>query len=163
MRRLAVGLAMLAAVGCSAPSSDWDAQATTSLKAEVEWMLKAIDTGDMAGMVARMDADAMVFDIDDKNQPVRAAGLDQVKQYMGRMESATKTQGLHFASTMKANECHASETMGFCAVEFDQTITAGGQAMGPFKFRGTLVARKVGEAWRWVHWHGSFAELPKGV
>ena len=32
--------------------------------------------------------------------------------------------------------------------------------MGPMKFRGTTVARKVDDAWKWEHWHGSFRELP---
>ncbi len=163
MKRLLVGLASLAAVGCSVPSSDWDAQATASLKAEVEWMLKAIDSGDISGMLSRMDSDAIVFDLDDKNQPVHATGLEQVKQYMGKLENSMKAQGLKFASTLRATNCHANQTMGFCAIEFDQTITAGGETMGPFKYRGTLVARRIGEAWRWVHWHGSFAELPKGA
>jgi ketosteroid isomerase-like protein len=163
MRRLVMGLTLVVALGCSAPSSEWDTQATASLKAEAEWMLKAIDSGDIAGMVSRMDQDVMVFDIDDKNQPVRATGLDQAKQYMGQMENAMKTQGLKFASSVRANECHANQTMGFCAVEFDQIVASGGQTMGPFKFRGTLIARKVGDSWRWVHWHGSFAEFPKGA
>jgi hypothetical protein len=39
-------------------------------------------------------------------------------------------------------------------------MTAGGQTMGPFKFRGTFVARRVADEWRWTHWHGSFRDMP---
>jgi ketosteroid isomerase-like protein len=164
MRTLIVGLMVLAAAGCAAPpSSDWDEQATASLKAEVEGMLKSIDGGDFSAMTAKMDPDVVVFDTDEKNQPVRASGLAEVKQYMGGMEGGAKALGLKFASTIKSNVCHATAVMGYCAIEFDQTITAGGQTQGPFKFRGSFVARRVAGAWRWVHWHGGFAELPKGA
>jgi hypothetical protein len=50
--------------------------------------------------------------------------------------------------------------MGYCAVEFDQMFTMGGQTMGPMKFRGTAVSRKVDNVWKLEHWHGSFRELP---
>jgi ketosteroid isomerase-like protein len=163
MRTLIVGVTLLAA-GCAAqPSSDWDEQATASLKGEVETLLKSIDSADFAGMAAKMDTDVVVFDFDEKNQPMRASGLGEMKQFMATVESATKSQGLKFASTLKTSVCHATAVIGYCAVEFDQTMTAGGQTQGPFKFRGTLVARKAGGAWRWMHWHGSFAELPKGA
>jgi ketosteroid isomerase-like protein len=161
MKSLVAGLALLAVVGCAAPSGDWDAQATASLKAEVDWMLKALDRGDIAGMVDRMDPDAVVFDTDENNQPVRAVGIEQVKKYMLPIGDSMKAQNLKFASVLRTNECHATRTMGFCAIEFDQTMTQGDKTMGPFKFRGTLVARRVGDAWRWVHWHGSLAEVPK--
>ena len=164
MRTLIVGVLVLAAAGCATPpSSDWDEQATASLKGDVETLLKSIDSGDFAAITAKMEPDVVVFDFDEKNQPMRASGLAEWKQYMTTFESVAKSQGLKFASTLKTSVCHATVVMGYCAVEFDQTMTAGGQTQGPFKFRGTLAARKVGGAWRWVHWHGSFAELPKGA
>lgn len=162
MRRLGIAALLLAAAGCGAGANgEWDAQAAASLKTESETMFKLMDAGDMSGMVAHMDPDVMVFDLDENNRPVKLVGLDPVKQYMDHLTAAAKAQALKFSTTGKMNECRATATMGYCAVEFDQTVTAGGQTMGPFKFRGTLVARRVGGAWKWVHWHGSFAEIPK--
>jgi hypothetical protein len=164
MKRTIVGLVLLAGTACAAPapSGDWDPQAATSLKSEVEWMFKALDAGDIQGMLGRMDtSSAVVFDLDDKNQPVRAAGFEAVKKYMNGLGAAMKSQGMKATSTIKTNDCHATKVMGYCAIEFEQSMAMGGQTMGPFKFQGTLVARKVGEAWRWVHWHGSMAEMPK--
>src|SRR5262249_38971321 len=130
------------AAGCAAPPwSDWDEQASASLKAEAESLLKLVDSGDFAGMTAKMDPDVVVFDTDDKNQPVRASGLAEAKQYMGAMENGVKSQGLKFASTLKTSVCHATAVMGYCAIEFDQSITAGGQAQGPFKVRGPPAPR----------------------
>jgi hypothetical protein len=48
-----------------------------------------------------------------------------------------------------------------CTAEFDQSMTANGQTMGPFKMRATLVAERHNDHWIWVHWHGSMRENPQ--
>lgn len=155
------GVLGLAATGCcTAASSAWDAAATAALRADCEGMLKAIDAGDFAFMTSKLDADVIVYDMDENNAMVRFQGPEAVKAYFAHFEEIAKSQGFKFASTVVSCDAHATSTVGFCAMEFDQTLTAGGQTMGPFKFRGTLVARKVGDAWKWVHWHGSFREAP---
>jgi hypothetical protein len=58
-------------------------------------------------------------------------------------------------------QCRSTSLSGFCLVEFEQSVTQAGKTMGPFKFRGTLVAERNGEGWIWTHWHGSLA--PKSV
>jgi ketosteroid isomerase-like protein len=169
MRKTALLLCSIGLAGCPAPpappalpapSSDWNAQDSASLKPEIEGMLKSIDAGDFQAMIAKMDADATVFDFDADNKPIKMGSKAEVEKTFAGMAEMVKSQGLKFGSTIVSNDCHANAMMGFCAVEFDQTITAGGNTMGPFKFRGTLVARKLGGQWRWAHWHGSFREMP---
>jgi hypothetical protein len=148
------------ACGGASSSSRWDPQAASSLRAEPEAVLHDIDSGNVADILGRMDDDSVVLDIDENNHPVRVEGRAKVTEYFGGLEKAMKTDGVRFSSKLAKNDCMASATFGYCVVEFDQTVTAGGQTMGPMKFRGTLVARRVGDAWKWTHWHGSFREVP---
>ena len=151
-------------LGCSPPpappSSDWDVAATDAVKAEVDRMFKDIDAGNFEVMLGRMDTDATAFDFDANNNPVSMHGIDEIRSYFGQYEQGMKEGGMAMKSQVSRTDCRATPVMGYCAVEFDQTVTQGGQTMGPFKFRGTLVARKIGETWKWTHWHGSFREPP---
>ena len=83
-----------------------------------------------------------------------------ISKRANQIASEMKAAGGTVKTTVVRNDCYAVAVMGYCAVEFDQTFTSGGQTMGPMKFRGTTVARKVDGAWKWEHWHGSFRELP---
>jgi hypothetical protein len=147
-------------LACGGASSQWDARAASSLHAEPEAVLHDMDSGNISDILARMDEDSVVFDTDENNQPVRMQGRAKVTEYFSGLEKAIKSDGVKFESKIARNDCVANEAFGFCVVEFDQTITAGGKKAGPFKYRGTFVARRVGDAWRWTHWHGSFREMP---
>jgi ketosteroid isomerase-like protein len=160
LRRFAAGLA-LGLVGCGgAASAQWDAQSSAALRAQPEALLHHLDAGNFDALIANLDDDSLVLDLDENNHPVRYQGREEVTRYFRGLEQGAKAQGLKFKSTIVRNDCSATPVVGYCVVEFDQTITAGGSTMGPFKFRGTVVARKVGETWRWSHWHGSFREVP---
>ena len=143
-----------------AASSQWEPRAASSLQAEPEALLRDLDAGNIADMLARMDDASVVLDLDENNHPIRVEGRAKVTEYFDGLGKMMKTQGLQFRSKLAKNDCTASSSFGYCVVEFDQTVTAGGQTMPPSKFRATLVARKVGDAWRWTHWHGSFREMP---
>lgn len=149
-----------AAVACGGTSSAWDARAASSLRAEPEAVLHDIDTANVGDILARMDDESVVFDLDENNHPVRLQGRAKVTEYFGGLEKAVKSGNVRFDSKIERNDCVANAAFGYCVVEFDQTVTAGGQTMGPFKFRGTFVARRIGDAWRWTHWHGSLREAP---
>ena len=123
-------------------------------------MLKNVDAGNFDAMLQTADKDAIIFDFDENNNPIRLQGTAAMKKFFDSMSQSMKKQAMSFKSTLVRNDCYATTTQGFCAVEFDQSMTAGGKTMGPFKFRGTLVARKTDAGWRWVHWHGSFREQP---
>lgn len=156
---LAISLSSTTFACGGAASTQWDPQAATSLHAEPEALLRDLDSGNVADMLARMDDASVVLDVDENNRPVRFEGRAQVNEYFGGLEKAMK-DGLRFRTTIAKNDCTASATFGYCVVEFDQVVSAGGQTMSPAKLRATLVARKVGDAWRWTHWHGSFREMP---
>jgi hypothetical protein len=112
LRTLAVGLAA-AAMGCAGgASSQWDAQAASSLHAEPELILRELDAGDVAGMLAKMDDDSIVLDIDENNHPVRYQGRERVTQYFSGLGQAMKAQGLKFTSTIASNDCKATSTVG---------------------------------------------------
>lgn len=158
---LTIALALgLAACGGAAATSQWDASSSTALRAQPESLLHDLDAGNFDGMLAQLDDDSIVLDLDENNHPVRYQGREKVTQYFRGLEQGAKAQGLKFKSVITKNDCSATTAVGWCVVEFDQTISAGGQTMGPFKFRATVVSRKVGSEWRLAHWHGSFREAP---
>jgi hypothetical protein len=145
----------------SAPSSAWDTAAAAELKAQNEKMFADIDAGNTDALTNRMSSDGIIFDIDPNNVPVEKRGAAEIRAYMDQITSEMKAAGGTVKTTVVRNDCYAVAVMGYCAVEFDQMFTAdGGQTMGPMKFRGTTVARKVDGQWQWEHWHGSWRELP---
>jgi ketosteroid isomerase-like protein len=101
----------------------------------------------------------VVFDFDENNVPVTARGTEGLDKYLAAYDAAVR-KGLSLKTTISRDDCFGDSDMGFCTVEFDQTVGQGGQTTAPFKFRGTLVARRAKDGWRWVHWHGSFREFP---
>ncbi|MCI0340862.1 MAG: nuclear transport factor 2 family protein [Planctomycetales bacterium] len=157
MRLALPALALALGAGCAA-SSDWSPAAAERLKKEMEIVLAAIDLGNFDAMLSRMDKDVVVLDLSENNAPVRMQGIEEVRKSFAGFKKAVEEQGLRFKSVLLRNDAYATETFGFCVAEFDQAITVGGQEMGPFKYRGTLVARKVGDEWKWTHWHGSLRE-----
>jgi ketosteroid isomerase-like protein len=152
---LALGL-----VACGSASSQWDPHAAAALQTQSADLLHNLDAGNFDAMLATIDDESIVLDLDENNQPVRFQGREKVMEYFRHLEAGAKAQGLKFQSTIARNDCSSTPAMGYCVVEFDQRISAGGQTMGPFKFRATAVYRKVGSDWRWSHWHGSLREAP---
>ena len=154
-------LAMPALAGCSqGDASQWNAQAADELKGKTEQMFRDIDFGNGTALMAWADKNTVMFDLDMNNNPVTARGTDDVGKYFAAMQAGVMDKGLSFRSRIVRQDCAATTVMGVCAVDFDQTISQGGQSMGPFKYRGTLVAHKANGDWQWVHWHSSFRELP---
>ena len=144
----------------SAPSSEWDTAAAAELKAQTEKMFADIDAGNNDALTNMMASDGIIYDIDPNNMPVAKRGAAEIRAYMDQITTEMKAAGGSAKTTVVRNDCYAVAVMGYCAVEFDQMYTMGGQTMGPMKFRGTAVARKVDGQWKWEHWHGSFRELP---
>jgi hypothetical protein len=154
---LVVGL--LGTAGCAADSGP-DPEAAESLKNEVVTLLGRLDAGDYVGMLANADSNVVIMDFDENNAPLRTDGIAESRAFMTRMTETAKSQGLKFTSTIVRNEAWTYGPMGYAVVDYDQTIAMGGQTMGPFKFRGTMVGRRAGDRWLMTHWHGSFRELP---
>ncbi|MEZ0374300.1 MAG: nuclear transport factor 2 family protein [Candidatus Sericytochromatia bacterium] len=164
MKKLLMMGLMMAVSGCAvqaaAPDpSDWNSQATQELKAAADKMFKDLDKGDSGAILSWKDLNPSVFDVDPENKAVQFYGEAEVSKYLGSMTEAVKA-GLKIKSVVKRSDCQATASMGFCTIEFDQTATMGDQTMGPSKFRGTMIARKLPSGWKWTHWHGSFREMP---
>jgi hypothetical protein len=158
--RLLVLCALAAGCGGATVSSAWNPKAAGELKAETGLIFTRIDAGDIAAIKASLDDQPAVFDVDPSNKVVAAYGAAETNAYMDTVMAAMK-QGLKVKSTVNRVDCQATSVLGFCTVEFDQAMAMGGTNLGPYKFRGTTVFRKVGSAWKWSHWHGSFREVPQ--
>lgn len=150
---------LLGISGC-APSSQWDPQSAEPIKQLSVDLLRNLDSGDYMAMIAGADSNLVIMDFDENNVPFRADGIGEARAFMARLADVAKSQDVKFTSTITRNDAWATPTMGYSIVEYEQTISAGGQTMGPFKFRGTLVARREGRSWIMTHWHGSFSEMP---
>ena len=161
MRVLAASLVLLLAAGCSGGGAGWSDSTAAELRQKVEQMFKDIDSGNFAGLKMWADPNAILFDFDENNLPVAARGSAELDKYLAAYDGAMR-KGLKVHTDIQKDDCFGDGDLGFCAVEFDQDL-GGSEATPPtpFKFRGTLVARKTKEGWRWVHWHDSFREFPK--
>jgi len=161
MRVLVSCLVLSLLAACHRGGGDSNDQTAADLRQKVEQMFKDIDAGNFAGLKMWADEKAILFDFDESNLPVTARGSAELDKYLAAYD-ATLRKGLKIHTDVQKNDCFGDADIGFCAIEFDQSIGASEAApAAPFKFRGTLVARKTKDGWRWVHWHASFREFPK--
>lgn len=152
-------LALLSA--CHSGGANSSDQTAADLRQKVEQMFKDIDAGNFAGLKMWADDKAILFDFDENNVPISAHNAAELDKYLAAYD-ATVRKGLKVHTDVQKDDCFGDADIGFCAVEFDQTIGASDAAPAtPFKFRGTLVAHKTKDGWRWMHWHASFREFPK--
>jgi len=152
----AIGAALLTTACGGNHGASWNDATKKELGTRLEQMFKDIDSGNFAGLKMWADQDAVLFDFDENNRPVSARGADALDKYLVAYDAAVR-KGQKVHTTISKDDCFGDADIGYCVVEYDQTIGASG---GPFKFRGTLIAAKEKEGWRWVHWHSSFREFP---
>jgi hypothetical protein len=149
--RIATTMALLiAASGCGGGMSmvaEYDADAEASLEAYARANMDAAGSGNFAALHTTAD-EAVMYDMGEHGEPIAADGA---------------TGGATSEATTTRVDCHATTNHGWCAVEFEVSMTANGQAMGPFRMRATMVARRNGDAWVWTHWHASMREMPPGM
>lgn len=168
MTRLALALCAALAVSCTSRpaeppplTADADPANAAELRGKLDEVFRSLDEGTAdTVLMSWADAEAVVFDFDANNNPVTKRGTAEIQEFLGEYAKAVKGGGLKISTTVAGADCKSTKVAGFCTAEFDQTFVVNGQSQGPFKFRGTLVARKMAEGWRWLHWHGSFREMP---
>lgn len=171
MKRLvAVCFAVFALVvaSCSPPAAEppkvtaeSDPANAAELRAKLDEIFRSLDDGTAdTTLLSWADPEAVVFDFDANNNPVTKRGTAEIQEFLGSYAKMVKEGGTKITTNVVSADCKSTVVAGFCTVEFDQSFTQNGQSQGPFKFRGTLVARKMPEGWRWLHWHGSFREMP---
>ena len=155
-------LALFAAVlaGCATTHEGYSPSAEASLRTKVETIFRDLNEMKFDAMRARTDIPELsVFDFDPENKPLDAYSGAEWNRVVDQYADMVKRGGA-LRTELKRIDVHASESFGYATVEFDQFFSMGGQTMGPFKFRGTMIVRREGEDWVWTHWHGSMRELP---
>ena len=164
MKKCIAATAAMLLVGCAttAPTTaEYDRDAESSFRAKLDQMFR--DLSAMKFDCMRIPADvpeAVVFDFDEQNKPMSAYSPAEWNKIVDGYIAAAAQQGMKMETKVGRVEVHATSSFGFATAEFDQTFTMGDQKMGPLKFRGTMVAKRRGNEWVWVHWHGSFREFP---
>jgi len=168
MKRICSMIALAALSACApknqanAPTTAvWDEAAATELQAASEASMKAWETGDAAAVAAGIADDGFLtsYDLDMMGQPISFATKADVAAHAQKMADAMKAMGATCQMKITKNECRATATVGTCVNEVEATMTMGSKTE-QMSFRGTGVARKGADGWKWTHWHGSMAKLP---
>lgn len=136
-----------------APSGAWDAKAGAQQKSAVEAMFKAMDSGNGEYFAKHADEDVVLFDVNAEGKPVARRGK-RALEYVERATKDMKDAGTSVQTTLGRTDCHGTDTVGFCAVEYKQVVTTNGKAGEPMDFFGTTVMHKVGDDWKLSHWRG---------
>ena len=162
MKKLSILAWAVFAVGCAGTMKDGgttpDPAQEQSMEAYVRDMFAHLDRGDVQYLKDTACPEAILFDMNEKGMPIAAWTKDEVMTALDGYGNLTKNGGtVHSEITRIA--CHAGGGRGFCALEFTQTMTMGGQTM-TMKGRGTAVNEMYKGHWIWEHWHGSMAEMP---
>jgi hypothetical protein len=134
-----------------------DAENGASLELFVRGGMDAMAKGDMTFWSKNACPQAVVWDTDPSGAAVVANGKAEIDAMMAQYQQMLSGGQMQMTTTTKSVKCRATSLSGHCLVEFAQSMTHGGQTMGPFQFRGTLIAERNGDGWIWTHWHGSFA------
>jgi len=139
-------------------SNDWDPAAASAIEAKIRAAFKDFDSGNMDTFMSWADTTAITWDIGMEGEPVTASTPGESKKMLEGYADMMKSGDMSVKTTMTKADCHATSSFGFCAIDFDQMVTAKGTPMPVMKFRATLVARMVDGDWRWSHWHASWRE-----
>lgn len=150
-----------ATTGQNAPAAS--APDLVSVKASLEAYVNDANSHMAQGDFAYLKASAcpqtvVAWDTDENGAPVVADGKAAVDAMLDKYTAMARTPGMEIKSTFGAPRCEAFSDSGYCLIEMDQTITQNGTTMGPFKIRGTLIAKMFKDRWIWTHWHASLRE-----
>lgn len=155
-------LSLLSLLGCAGSHHGHHAmpspEDSASLEAYVRDLMEHVGKGDFAYLKRSMCKEAVVYDIDDNGTPIVKRGAAEVSAMLDQYQESLTQPGTGTQLTITSLECDRHAV--FCTVEFDQVFTMNGQAMGPMKFRATVVTQRHGDKWIWTHWHASFREAP---
>lgn len=162
MRSMLLSLApCLLALGCATAGQQHtatmhDPEANASLEAFVRTGMDELSKGNIAWWGKTACPQAVMWDADPTGAATTARGKAAIDAALGEAQKMMSS-GMQLSTTTTAVQCRTTSLSGHCMVEFDQSVTQDGKTMGPFKFRGTLIAERNGEGWIWTHWHGSLA------
>jgi quercetin dioxygenase-like cupin family protein/ketosteroid isomerase-like protein len=145
-----------------APSAKWDDAAAKELRAELDKMNTAWDTGDMAAVRSYIATDGTldIYDFDAQGRPATFTSADEMIRTAEQMMAGMKKMGVSMKQEVKSADCRATGNFGVCIEEYDGHLTMPDGKTQTWSFRGTGTARKAADGWKWTHWHASYAALP---
>ena len=144
------------------PAAQWDDGATQELRAMLDKINRAFETGDMATARSLIASDGAldIYDFDAQGQPAKFTSADDLFKASEQMMADSKKAGIVMTQEIKAAKCQATATFGACTQEMDAHMTMPDGSKQTLSFRGTGTARKGADGWKWTHWHASYATLP---
>ena len=147
--------------GPQAAAPAWDDAAAQEARLEVEGAMNAFAAMDLEGFTSRLSEDAVAYEFDLENKPMRLGSRDEVAQWFGGILAELKEMGATVTLDVHSTDCHATAGLAYCTVEFDLNVALadGGALSQPT--RNTIVLREGDDGWKWMHWHSSPAELPE--
>ena len=133
----------------------YDPDSGAALEVKVRQMFADMDAGNTESMMKWADDDVVIYDTNETGAPVGVYNHVDAQKMFDGYAKMMKTEGSNVKSTINKIDCHATTSMGFCVLEFDQNQTVSGKTMPAMKFRATMIARNKDGSWRWTHWHAS--------
>lgn len=146
----------------SAPQAEnlqgsYDEEASASLRKKFEDDFASMSKGSFDAMRRGIAPEVSGFDYDFENHPTRMHGATEWSGYVDQLEGQLKDVS-EVEAKLTSLDCYATKELGFAVAEFEQSFTLEGKKLGPFHWRGTMIARRAGNDWLMVHWHSSPAE-----
>jgi ketosteroid isomerase-like protein len=182
-RRLAAGISALALVGAvalvfsaphliaqsspavSASPVQWDAAAGKDLEQALMKMHDAWNTFDMKAMDRMIAGDdrLVTFDLDpDTAQPITLHNKAEIMKFTQTIFAGFQKQGIKSIAEHPMIACKVSGNLGFCTEECKIKLVMADGKTDTQRLRGTAIAERTSEGWKWLEWHMSPA-LPNGV
>src|SRR5262245_7593124 len=125
-------------------------------------LFAAIDRGDGEAAASFVATDrkgpggmTSLFLVDRSGAAIRAVDEPSCRAALAKLAAESKAAGGTFETkiTSESADCPASE-LSFAVIEFDRVHTLEGKVERR-KYRGTLLVRYDGAAWKVAHWHVS--------
>ncbi len=157
---LLVGCGGAEAVTGLAAETTYQDESEQSIEQFARGMMENIQNGNFAELKATACPEAVMYDFDENNNPIALRGSRQIGEFFDHIQQMVQSSGMTMQTTIGDVTCRGVHDEGWCTIEFDQSITVGGQTVGPAQFRGTLIAARHAGRWIWTHWHGSFRTMP---
>ena len=149
-------IVQVAAVSAVAAGDEGDSR-SEEVRAQVGRTMAAFAAMDVAAFKAGLAEDAVGFEMDLENRPVRLGSRAEAGTYASEMFAQLKGMGARVILDVNATECEVVSDLAYCTVEFDFRATMENSEAMIQPSRNTVVLRRKDVGWEWAHWHSSLA------
>lgn len=125
---------------------------TAQLEGHVDAIFESLGTGSYATLRA-VDELFSIYDVGLDRTPLRATGPEWNAR-LDELETQLAATGASVRYELSNRVCHATATVGYCAVEYQVTSNLG-DITQTSQWQMTIVARLVEGSWMLVHLHNS--------